>query len=118
MGIFFGMVFGIGTLLYLIAPFRGFSSSKMRRLKATSEGWNTLPQLELDRELGKIDEAEFQELKQRTRPDVLVTSPIESLIAGVRAARKLDRSLETEVLVARQRSLGKAARPQQGKARD
>lgn len=103
MEIFFTVILAIGTLLYVMSPFRFADAGGRRRYQPAAETWNTMPQLELDKELGKIDEQEYEELKQRTRPDLTVRTPIEAIISGVRAARKLDRSLETEVLIARQR---------------
>ena len=62
-------------------------------------------QLELDRELGKIDAAEYEELNAL----LPVVTPkfggalAESLVGAFRRHRRLDSSIEAEVLVARAR---------------
>ncbi len=64
--------------------------------------FNTLPQLEIDRALGKIDEAEFQELRAQT-PDEPRSMPVEALIYAWRRTRRLNTALEAEVLISRAR---------------
>lgn len=62
-------------------------------------------QLELDRELGKIDAAEYDELNTLLPADEpkFGSQTVESLIGAFRRKRKIDLSVETEVLVARAR---------------
>lgn len=63
-------------------------------------------QLELDRELGKIDATEYDELNAllpREEPK-FGGSIVESLVGSFRRKRKLDLSVEAEVLVTRARN--------------
>ena len=62
-------------------------------------------QLELDRELGKIDAAEYDELNALlpVEQPKFGSSVVESLVGAFRRKRKLDLSIEAEVLVARAR---------------
>lgn len=62
-------------------------------------------QLELDRELGKIDAAEYDELNALlpVEEPKFGGSVVESLVGAFRRTRKLDASVEAEVLVARAR---------------
>ncbi len=62
-------------------------------------------QLELDRELGKIDEKEYEELNALLPADEprFGAATVEALVGAFRRKRKLDLSIEAEVLVARVR---------------
>lgn len=88
------------TAVYVLAPLLGFSSVRRESI-VREESWHTLPQLESDRALGKIDEAEYEEMKRTaTAPPAL---SLEGLIFAVRRARRLDVAVEAEVLVQRAR---------------
>ena len=101
MAAFLSIVVALATFAYILAPV--FSRGSRRETPASGvESWHSVPQLEIDRALGKIDDAEFEEMRKRTRSEHVVW-PIEILIHSFRRARRLDRSVETEVLIARAR---------------
>ncbi|HEX9996546.1 MAG TPA: hypothetical protein VGB45_05330 [Abditibacterium sp.] len=96
------LVLGAAALVYICAPL--WAGASETHGVAPPEGWHTSEQLELDRELGKIDTAEYEELK----PQVAVIAPrepvsLETLIYGVRRQKRAEIAIETEVLIARAR---------------
>ncbi len=99
------LVLGTMALFYICQPLLSGASSARRAAKF--EGWHSLEQLEIDRELGKIDEAELEELKQRVPVEApaapRVARSIEALIFGARRQKRLNVALESEVLIARAR---------------
>ena len=105
------LVLGALTLFYICQPLRSGASAGGR--KAQAEGWHSFEQLEIDRDLGKIDEAEFEELQHRVLisvplPAVSSKNPdtLETLILGARRDKRLQIALESEVLIARVRKRG------------
>lgn len=90
---------------YVFLPFWGESSPLRMRRRATVGPRSSLEQLELDRELGKIDEAEYQslrpELESRSLPEEF---DLESLIFALRRGKRLELALEAEIAIARQKS--------------
>jgi hypothetical protein len=99
-------VLGFIALAYVCSPlWMGASSS---RISARGEGWHSLEQLEIDRALGKIDDAEFEDMKSRIpAPTKPPQSSLEALIFGVRRQKRLNTAAETEVLIARARRASK-----------
>jgi len=95
------IVAALATFAYILAPL--FSKGVRREAPAAGvESWHSVPQLEIDRALGKIDDVEFEEMRKRART-APTFGPVEILIYNFRRARRLDRSVETEVLIARAR---------------
>ena len=97
------IVLGILALAYISQPFwMGASSTKEPQVE--SQSWSA-EQLELDRDLGKIDEREFRELN----PDLPVQASstkrvsVEALIGAFRRQKRVELAVEAEVLVARAR---------------
>lgn len=88
------------TAVYILAPLFGFTNGRKVQA-ANEESWHTLPQLEADRELGKIDETEYQEMKRHATAPPLWN--VEGLIYALRRARRLDVAVEAEVLIQRAR---------------
>ena len=103
------LVLGALALIYICQPFWGGASSAQRQTRF--EGWHSLEQLEIDRQLGKIDDAEFEELKTRVPIVPTVTrgsvNTLETLIFGARRQKRLQISLESEILIARARKRGR-----------
>ncbi|PQV65546.1 hypothetical protein B1R32_101288 [Abditibacterium utsteinense] len=99
------LVLGAMALFYICQPLLSGASSAQRQTKF--EGWHSLEQLEIDRNLGKIDEAEWEELKKRVPVEAPLVAPgarsLESLIFGVRRQKRIHLALESEVLIARAR---------------
>ncbi len=98
------IVIGSMALFYICQPLLVGASQTKR--ESQIEGWHSLEQLEIDRQLGKIDDAELEELKKR----VLVETPqktggfsVEALIFGARRQKRMNIALESEVLIARAR---------------
>ena len=97
------IVIGVAALAYITMPLWSGAGAAPRvrngALLVSRE------QLELDRELGKIDAAEYDEL------DALLPKPaprvsegaIENLIGKFRRNRRVEREVEAEILVARAR---------------
>ncbi len=103
------LVLGALALFYICQPLWAGASQTKRQ--ASFEGWHSLEQLEIDHQLGKIDDAEFEELQNR----VPVAAPVgvadennalERLIFGARRQKRLQISLESEILIARARKRG------------
>ena len=99
------LVLGAMALFYVCQPL--FAGASSARRDAKFEGWHSLEQLEIDRELGKIDDDELEELKKRV-PVNAPKSPLnggslEALIFGARRQKHLNVALESEVLIARAR---------------
>ncbi len=97
------ILIGILTLAFVTMPLWMGSAreAKLRRAPLVI----SREQLELDRELGKIDAAEYDELNAllpREEPKFGGTM-VESLVGAFRRKRKLGLSVEAEVLVARAR---------------
>ena len=97
------IVIGVLALAFITMPLWMGSSGKatLRRAPLVI----SREQLELDRELGKIDAAEYDELNAllpREEPK-FGSALAESLVGAFRRKRKLDLSVEAEVLVARAR---------------
>ncbi|HEX8465046.1 MAG TPA: hypothetical protein VF627_10560 [Abditibacterium sp.] len=98
-------VLGALALAYVCSPlWMGAASS---RAGASGEGWHSLEQLEIDRELGKIDDAEYEELKARIPAPAAPRVSLEALIFGARRQKRLNAAAETEVLIARARRASK-----------
>ncbi|MBW3635975.1 MAG: hypothetical protein KY445_05835 [Armatimonadetes bacterium] len=95
----FAVTLGGAALFYIASPLWAGASPSKRA--AQGESWHTVEQLEIDRDLGKIDDAEFEELKPELPAPSLPS--LESLIFGARRQKRLETSLESEVLIARAR---------------
>ena len=99
------IVLGAMALFYICQPLFAGASSARRQEKF--EGWHSLEQLEIDRQLGKIDDDEWEELKKRVPLDDAKPASrsvsVESLIFGARRRKRMNVALESEVLIARAR---------------
>ena len=96
----FPVLLGGAALFYIASPL--WAGAAPTQPAARGENWHTLEQLEIDRDLGKSDDEEVEEL----RPHLPAPSPpasLESLIFGARRQKRLHTALETEVLIARAR---------------
>ena len=94
---------GIVALAFITMPLWSGASGESRLRRAAHVV--SREQLELDRELGKIDAAEYDELNAllpREEPK-FGEAAIESLVGTFRRRRKTELSVEAEVLVARAR---------------
>ncbi len=119
------LVIGALALFYICQPLWAGASSSKRQ--TNFEGWHSLEQLEIDRQLGKIDDAEFEELQKRVpveapapavNPNLLENlisgarggnrfqNSLESLIQSARRQKRAHVSLESEILIARARQSG------------
>lgn len=96
----FPILLGGAALFYIASPFWAGASQTKRA--APRENWHSVEQLDIDRDLGKIDDAEWEELKPPT-PAPSPFPSLESLIFGARRQKRLETSLESEVLIARTR---------------
>ena len=97
------IIVGLAALAFITMPLWSGSSGQTRLRRAAHVV--SREQLELDRELGKIDAAEYDELNAllpREEPK-WGEAALESLVGAFRRRRKLDLSVEAEVLVARAR---------------
>ena len=97
------IIVGSAALAFITMPLWSSASSQPKLRRAAHVV--SREQLELDRELGKIDAAEYDELdamlpKEEPKFGELA---VESLVGAFRRRRKLDLSVEAEVLVARAR---------------
>ena len=90
---------GAALLAFLLAPF-WMGAAPLRAAKNEAR-WHSLEALELDRELGKISDEEFRELKKQTCPTRVLN--LENLIFRARREKRLQLALEAEILVARAR---------------
>ncbi len=112
MEILVSSILALVTLAFVLSPVI-WPAPASAPLKGQREKWLSLPQLELDRALGKIDEAEFNELEKRTTADQAPKNAraafpdVEAAILSLRRARLVDRSLESEILIQRARSKSK-----------
>jgi hypothetical protein len=95
------IVVGVATAIFVFSPLWG-RSRELGAPTVDAAVFNTLPQLEIDRALGKIDEAEYQELR-KLAPDEPRLLPVEALIYAWRRTRRLNTAVEAEVLIARAR---------------
>lgn len=97
----FPVLLGGAALFYIASPLWAGAAPTPR--SAPGENWHTLEQLEIDRDLGKIDDAEVEEL----RPQLPAPFPsLEALIFGARRRKRLETSLESEILIAQARKKG------------
>lgn len=97
------LLLGGAALAYICQPLWA-GATPLRA--ARSEGWHSVEQLEMDRELGKIDDAEYEELKPRLPVAAPVAAPLsvlEAIILRTRRQKRLDAALEIEVLIERAR---------------
>ncbi len=101
------LIVGILALTFITMPLWSGASSETRLRRAAHVV--SREQLELDRELGKIDAAEYDELDALLPQEEpkFGEAAIENLIGAFRRRRKLDLSVEAEVLVARARRKGR-----------
>lgn len=104
------LILGAMALFYICQPLWSGASASQRQTQF--EGWHSLEQLEIDRQLGKIDDEEFEELKERVPPATPLAQPtaphgLEALIFGARRQKRLQMSLESEILIARARKRGR-----------
>jgi hypothetical protein len=96
----FSGVIAAAAIVYICFPLWA-GASQVRR-GARHETWHSVEQLEIDRELGKIDDAEYEELKPRL-PVRTALPPLEALIYGARQQKRAQTAIETEILIARAR---------------
>ena len=94
---------GVLALVFITLPLWMGSSNDLKLRKSALV--ISREQLELDRELGKIDAAEYDELHALLPADEpkFGSQTVESLVGAFRRKRKFDLSVEAEVLVARAR---------------
>ena len=100
------LVVGIVALAYITMPLWAGAAGETKVRRAAQVV--SREQLELDRELGKIDAAEYDELNAllpREEPK-FGGQFAESLVGKFRRRRKAELSVEAEVLVARARRKG------------
>ncbi len=97
------VVVGLAALAYVTMPLWSGASSQAQLRRAAHVV--SREQLELDHELGKIDAAEYEELNAMLPKDEpkFGEAAVESLVGAFRWRRKMDLSIEAEVLVARVR---------------
>lgn len=96
------IVLGASALVFITMPFWGGASQLGAKRRA--EAVLTSQNLDLDRELGKMDDDEWRELRPLVaQNEIESVGDVESLIGQFRRARRLDLSLESEILVARAR---------------
>ena len=97
------IIIGVLALAFITMPLwmGNASETKLRKSALVI----SREQLELDRELGKIDAAEYDELNALLPAEEpkFGSQTVESLIGAFRRKRKLNLSVEAEVLVARAR---------------
>ena len=97
------LIVGIMALAFITMPLWSGASGETRLRRAAQVV--SREQLELDRELGKIDAAEYDELNALLPVEEprFGEAAIESLVGAFRRRRKLELSVEAEILVARAR---------------
>ena len=97
------IIVGIVALAFITMPLWSGASSATRLRRAAHVV--SREQLELDRELGKIDATEYDELNALLpiEESKFGASVAESLVGTFRRRRKTELSVEAEVLVARAR---------------
>ena len=106
----FPIFLGGAALFYIASPL--WAGAAPAKRAATRENWHTIEQLEIDRALGKIDDAEYQELQPQS-PAPSPFASLEALIFGARRQKRLETALESEVLIARARKKGNGRRESQ-----
>lgn len=97
------IIVGLTALAFITMPLWSGASGEIRLRRAAQVV--SREQLELDRELGKIDAAEYDELDAllpKEEPK-FGEAAIESLVGTFRRRRKVELSVEAEVLVSRAR---------------
>ncbi len=97
------IIVGLAALAYVTMPLWSGASGETSLRRAAQVV--SREQLELDRELGKIDAAEYDELDALLPKEApkFGEQTVESLVGAFRRRRRLDLSIEAEVLVARAR---------------
>jgi hypothetical protein len=98
------IVLGGAALAFITQPLWSGMITPLRA--ARHESWHSVEQLEMDRQLGKIDDAEYEELKPRLPVAAPVAAPIsilETIILRTRRQKRLETALEIEVLIERAR---------------
>jgi len=97
-------ILGLVALLYIFMPlWAGASQLSLRQTQTTVYG---VEELDLDHDLGKIDEEEWRarrpELLAQAAPAPKLVS-VETLIRNFRRGKRAELSIEAEVLIARGR---------------
>ncbi len=97
-------ILGIAALLYIFTPL--WAGASKRSIRPSDVVVYGVEELDLDHDLGKIDEDEWK----ARRPALLAQAQpvakrvsVETLIRGFRRARRAELAIESEVLVARAR---------------
>ncbi len=97
-------ILGLAALAYILLPI--FAGASERSIRAV----NYVPgveELDLDHDLGKIDEDEWKSrrvlLENAARLSQVPTTNIERLILQFRRQKRAELSLESEILIARRR---------------
>lgn len=103
----FPILIGVAALIYILTPLLGGAAPF--RVRSKNEALVSGAQIELDAELGKIDDAERADLDA----NIAAQTPreaasghavsVEALIRGARSAKRVELDLESEILVARAR---------------
>lgn len=98
------VILGIAALLYILTPI--WAGAAQRSIRPSDVVVYGVEELDLDHDLGKIDEDEWK----TRRPALLAQAlpapqrvSVETLIRGFRRARRAELAIESEVLVARAR---------------
>ena len=102
MSVLLSIFIGVMALAFITLPlWSGANARELRHAPLVI----SREQLELDRELGKIDAAEYDELNALlpVAPPRVSSEAVENLINVFRRRRRLERAVEAEVLVARAR---------------
>lgn len=103
---FLPALLGGAALFYIMMPLWGTVTAAFSRPKVEASRYS-LNQLELDHELGKIDDEEYAQLKPQIEAlEEQGDEPffdLEDVIAAVRRERRVDLALESEILIARER---------------
>ena len=93
---------GLAALCYIFMPL--WAGASKRSIRASDGVVYGLEELDLDYDLGKIDEDEWKsrrpELEELARPRARRVD-IETLVRGFRRARRAELAVEAEVLIAR-----------------
>lgn len=98
---FIPWIVALATLAFVLVPFCSKGETG-RSGRVREESWHSLTQLDTDRAMGKIDDAEYEELKAHVTAPPSIWS-LESVIMAARRARRLSLALEAEVLIKRAR---------------
>ncbi len=98
------LVLGLVALVYIFLPIWAGASKRSIRSVDYVPG---VEELDLDHDLGKIDEDEWKSrralLEHAARPASVPTTNIERLIWNFRRQKRAELALEAEILVARRR---------------